>query len=199
MFPTHKDDKTRPDETLSSSLVTLALGLPSDRFTRRECVWKQFHLEMMTTHVMQVSLHHVIHQLSFVDLVRQVHEVRPHHLAGTLMSDSPLSQGREGCPPRRGPRADPRLCRLSPRTGRLPVALSRRTPRTGYPPTFRYLKVYTPGGTRSTEPVCDPDHVDNPVDIYLPLTIQLAQGEHGEGVIHRFIHISTGSRTSIPT
>ena len=90
MFPTHKDDKTRPDKIFSSSLVTLALGLPSDRFTGRECVWKQFHLEMMTTHIMQVSLHCVIHQLSLVDLVRQEHEVGPHHLAGTLMSDSPL-------------------------------------------------------------------------------------------------------------
>ena len=117
MFPTHKDDKTRPDETISSSLVTLALGLPSDRNIGRECVWKQFHLEMMTTHIMQVSLHHVIHQLSFVDLVRQVHEVRPHHLAGTLMSDSPPSLVSPGCPPRRDPRADPRLCRLSRRTG----------------------------------------------------------------------------------
>ena len=90
MFPTHKDDKTRPDQIFSSSLVTLALGLPSDRFTGRECVWKLFHLEMMTTHIMQVCLHDVAHQLSLVDLVRQVHVVRPHHLASTLMSDSPL-------------------------------------------------------------------------------------------------------------
>ena len=192
MFPTHKDDKTRPDKTFSSSLVTLALGLPSDRFTRRECVWKLFHLEMMTTHIMQVCLHDVVHQLSLVDLVRQVHVVRPHHLASTLMSDSPPSLVSTGCPPRRGPRADPRLCRLSPRTGRLPVGLSGWTPRTGYPPTFRYLNGYTPGGTRSTEAVCDPDHVDNPVDIYLPLTIQLAQGESRNG---RRGRLSTGLST----